>query len=83
MNLLLLVTIVFVPMLFETFVSRRNEQQLRTMGAAEPHDDVFWMMQVAYPLAFVSMVVEGLAARAWSSTCTSRRGSRSSSAPSC
>lgn len=59
MNLLLLVTIVFVPMLFETLVSRRNEQQLRAMGAAEPHDDVFWMMQVAYPLAFVSMVVEG------------------------
>ena len=59
MNLLLLVTIVFVPMIFETLVSRRNEQQLRAMGAAEPHDDVFWMMQVAYPLAFVSMVVEG------------------------
>jgi methyltransferase len=29
------------------------------MGAAEPHDDVYWIMQVAYPLAFAAMFVEG------------------------
>jgi methyltransferase len=59
MNLLLLATIVLVPMLFEGALSRRNERQLRAMGATEPHDDVFWMMQVAYPAAFLAMFVEG------------------------
>ena len=59
MNLLLLATIVFVPMLFEAVLSRRNERELRTMGAAEPHDDVYWIMQLVYPIAFVAMLVEG------------------------
>jgi methyltransferase len=58
-NLVLLATIVFVPMLFEAVLSRRNERQLRAMGAAEPHDDVYWLMQVAYPAVFVAMLVEG------------------------
>jgi methyltransferase len=59
MNLLLFATIVAVPMLFETVLSRRNEQQLRAMGAVEPHDDVYWMMRLAYPAVFVAMFVEG------------------------
>lgn len=59
MNLLLLFTIVFVPLLFEVSLSRRNARQLRAMGATEPHDDVYWMMQVAYPAAFLAMIVEG------------------------
>jgi methyltransferase len=59
MNLLLLATAAFVPMLFEAALSRRNERQLRAMGAAEPHDDVYWIMQAAYPAAFVAMLIEG------------------------
>ncbi len=59
MNLVLLFTLVFVPMLFEAALSRRNEVQLRAMGAAEPHDDVYWIMQVAYPAAFLGMLAEG------------------------
>ena len=59
MNLLLLATIVFASMLFETAMSRRNERELRAMGAAEPHDDVYWLMQIAYPAAFIAMLVEG------------------------
>lgn len=59
MNLLLLATIVFIPMLFEAVLSRRNEAELRAMGAAEPHDDVYWMMQIAYPAAFLGMLLEG------------------------
>lgn len=59
MNLLLIATGVFVPMLFEAWVSRRNERQLRAMGATEPHDDVYWMMQGAYPAAFLLFIVEG------------------------
>ena len=63
MNLLLFATIVVVPMLFEAFLSRRNERQLRALGATEPHDDVFWVMQVAYPAAFVAMFLEGWSRR--------------------
>jgi methyltransferase len=59
MNLVLLATIVVAPMLFEAALSRRNERQLRALGAAEPHDDVYWLMQLAYPAAFVAMLVEG------------------------
>jgi methyltransferase len=59
MNLVLLATIVFAPMVFEAALSRRNERQLRAMGASEPHDDVYWIMQIAYPAAFVAMFVEG------------------------
>ena len=59
MNLLLTATVVVVPMIFEAFLSRRNEQQLRQMGAEEPHDDVYWAMQLVYPLMFVAMLVEG------------------------
>jgi methyltransferase len=59
MNLLLLATLVFVPMLFEAVLSRRNERELRAMGAAEPHDDVYWLMQLVYPTAFAAMLFEG------------------------
>lgn len=59
MNLVMLATIVFVPMMFEAALSSRNERQLRAMGAAEPHDDVYWMMQVVYPAAFIAMILEG------------------------
>ena len=59
MNVLLLATLVIVPMMFEALLSRRNERELRAQGAAEPHDDVYWVMQVAYPAAFLAMLFEG------------------------
>lgn len=59
MNLLLLATIVAVTMLFEASISRRNERELRSQGAAEPHDDVYWLMRVVYPAAFLAMLAEG------------------------
>lgn len=59
MNLLLLATIVVVTMVFEASLSRRNERELRAQGAAEPHDDVYWLMRVVYPAAFLAMLVEG------------------------
>ena len=59
MNLVLLATIVLVTLLFEASLSRRNEGQLRAMGAAEPHDDVYWIMRLAYPAAFIAMLFEG------------------------
>ena len=59
MNLVLLATIVFAPMLIEAAVSRRNESRLRALGAVEPSGDVYRLMQVAYPLSFLAMMVEG------------------------
>jgi methyltransferase len=49
----LLATIVFVPMLLELLLSRRNERELRALGAVEPEGDVYALMLVAYPLAFL------------------------------
>src|SRR6478735_643774 len=48
----------FVPMLFEAARSRRNEARLRARGAIEPADDVYRLMQVAYPGGFLAMAVE-------------------------
>lgn len=59
MNLLLLATLAFIPMILENVLSRRNERQLRGAGAIEPAGDVYWLMQIAYPAAFVAMLIEG------------------------
>jgi len=45
----------------EALYSRRNERALRARGATEPEGDVYAVMQVAYPAAFVLMAGEGLA----------------------
>lgn len=54
--ILLLTTVVFVPMLIELWLSRRNERELRAMGAVEPEGDVYALMQVAYPLGFLLII---------------------------
>ena len=59
MNLVLLATIVLVPMIAEARRSRRHERILRALGAIEPSDDVYRVMQVAYPAAFIAMFLEG------------------------
>jgi methyltransferase len=50
---------VFLMMLVELQLSRSNERGLRAAGALEPADDVYPLMQVAYPAAFVLMAIEG------------------------
>ena len=57
-ELALLLTLAFVPMLFEARRSAANERRLRAGGAIEPADDVYPAMQVAYPLGFLAMVLE-------------------------
>ena len=56
----LLATMVLVPMLGEWWVSMRNERQLRAQGAVEPEGDVYKLMQIIYPGAFLAIVLEGL-----------------------
>lgn len=50
---------VFIPMLIEARRAARNERAQRTRGGIEPPDDVYRVMQVAYPSAFVAMILEG------------------------
>lgn len=59
MTLVLYVTVVFVPMLLEAVWSRRNERVLREQGAREPVGDVYGVMQIVYPGAFLVMLTEG------------------------
>jgi methyltransferase len=54
----LVVSAVGLMMLVELQLSRVNERRLRAAGAIEPADDVYRVMQVAYPLSFVLMGIE-------------------------
>jgi methyltransferase len=51
--------VIVAGMLAETAWSARNERRLRAAGAVEPRGDVYRAMAVAYPAAFVVMVLEG------------------------
>ncbi len=52
--------VAFVPMIAEARRSRRHERILRGLGAIEPSDDVYRVMQVAYPACFVAIAGEAL-----------------------
>ena len=45
-------------MLLEARRSAVNERALRAAGAVEPADDVYRVMQLAYPACFLAMVLE-------------------------
>jgi methyltransferase len=47
-------------MLAETAISSRHDGALRAAGAVEPPGDVYRIMAVAYPAAFVAILAEGL-----------------------
>jgi methyltransferase len=53
------IAMVFGIMLAETRLSRRHERALRARGAIEPPGDVYPLMAVAYPAAFLLMGIEG------------------------
>lgn len=59
MTLSLIAIVVFVAMAIEAVIAARHDRALRAGGAVEPKDDVYRLMQVAYPGAFVAMIVEG------------------------
>jgi methyltransferase len=56
---LILLALVVPPMIAETRRSRRHERALRAAGAIEPPGDVYRALQIAYPAAFVAMILEG------------------------
>lgn len=55
---LIVLALAFLPMAFEARLAARHDRALRTAGASEPNDDVFPVMQVVYPTAFVTMALE-------------------------
>jgi methyltransferase len=60
-DLLLVSVLVFGAMAVEARRAGRNERAQRARGGFEPRGDVYTMMQVAYPAAFLAMIVEGAA----------------------
>jgi methyltransferase len=56
---LILFTIVFGTMLVEARRASLNERAQRARGGVEPDGDVYAIMRVAYPGAFLAMFVEG------------------------
>lgn len=54
----LLLAVAFVPMAFEARLAAAHDRALRAAGAREPLHDVFPLMQVAYPAAFLAMAFE-------------------------
>jgi len=55
-----LLLIVFIPMLVEAARSARNERLQIARGGIEPPGDVFRIMRIAYPGAFLAIVAEGV-----------------------
>lgn len=60
---ILVAAIVYLPMLVEARRAAANERLQRARGGVEPPDDVFKMMRVAYPAAFLLMMVDGAMGR--------------------
>lgn len=54
-----LLAVVFLPMLIEAWRAARNERAQRASGGIEPPGDVYPIMQLAYPGAFLAMIAEG------------------------
>lgn len=58
MFLLLLLTLAFLPMVFEARLAARHDRSLRSAGASEPRNDVYPLMRLAYPAGFLAMAFE-------------------------
>lgn len=59
MNLLITGLLIFVPMLIEAARAARNERAQKSRGGIEPQDDVYNIMRIVYPAAFLAMLAEG------------------------
>ncbi len=59
-----LLLLAFVPMLVEARRAARNERAQRARGGVEARGDVYAVMRIAYPAAFLLMIAEGFL-RGW------------------
>jgi len=64
----LLLALAFLPMAVEARLAARHDRALRSAGASEPKNDVFPLMQLAYPAAFLAMAFEAWGRRAQPNT---------------
>ncbi len=51
--------LIFIPMLGEARRAARNERAQRARGGIEPEGDVYSIMRIAYPAAFLAMLADG------------------------
>lgn len=58
MSVLVTGFLIFLPMLVETARARRNERAQKARGGIEPSGDVYNIMRVLYPAAFLAMLAE-------------------------
>jgi methyltransferase len=58
MLIVLVTAVVAIAMLTEAWLSRMHERTLRAAGAVEPPEDVYAVMQLAYPGCFIAMAAE-------------------------
>ncbi|HEY7292049.1 MAG TPA: isoprenylcysteine carboxylmethyltransferase family protein [Vicinamibacterales bacterium] len=58
-TLVLAGVLIAAPMIVEARRAARNERAQLARGGVEPADDVYQWMRVAYPGAFIAMLVEG------------------------
>jgi methyltransferase len=68
MRLTELFVLVFGPMIIEARRASRNERTQRARGGIEPRDDVYKVMRVVYPGAFLAMFAESIVRGAPSAT---------------
>jgi methyltransferase len=61
MALFVIALLIFVPMLVEAVRAARNERAQKARGGIEPPHDVYNVMRVVYPAAFLAMLAEGAA----------------------
>jgi methyltransferase len=59
-HVLTLAAVVFGSMLVEALRAARNERAQKARGGVEPPDDVYGLMRIVYPGAFLAMFAEGL-----------------------
>jgi methyltransferase len=55
----IIAAVVYLPMLIEARRAARNERTQRARGGVEPSGDVYRLMRIAYPGAFLLMLAEG------------------------
>jgi methyltransferase len=59
--LIIIASLIFAPMIVEAARARRNERAQKARGGVEPPDDVYSIMRIVYPAAFLAMLAEGAA----------------------
>ena len=58
MTIFAVACLIFIPMIIETALARRNERAQEARGGLEAQDPVYKIMRIVYPAAFLAMLAE-------------------------